>query len=741
MASVDDVDTQQAVGKFLRRQSVTPPADNQANTADEITAVLETIATSFLLYPQAALTIVMNAKNSFQQVVQADLSVIEFLLAALKDVENRDIPVTDTSDLVEAQTALIELDRLGRVNVELQAFGRYRAAIDRFLDEQLAPTLKRNGTKTLERTGNEAREDIFSILPQFAAAHTITAALLLALQNSVDDFRSVNLTNLVSSLTLTRVRDSLTRVRARIQAGTISKTTVAIELLSGAASLSSISDIGDLFDPTIQTGALPTNTNINARPEDVKATALSSAGPWTLGATPWNFVGSMDPLAPVPQAYSFVIPGSGASGRAYVSSEGLTATFNVPVNSRLYVHFTGSATTEFQIALTSGPAVTIATLISDIDTALGVHGDCIQNPNTFGFLIFGSALVTSIVIRTASSGAPSLVTDPSAHALLGFADNQASLPVNQFTAESLFAAIHNRLPSGTVAVEGNALRITSTLADSALSSLFFDDGAANSVQDNFGFTGTVEAQPSYLELVDDSTVQILEDLGVFVGSVVTVAEDPAIAGSTIRTLNNEAVTAIDGTRLFFGPGILLPRRSTTITVISPVVALSQTLVRDLEPFVGTFDEDVAKVQRILSPIISKPTKAQIGDARRVLEDVQTRLTALLDFLQTVVVRADRSQFSSVAANILSALEERGLDRAQELLSSGQFSVFFSLSSATASKSNRLLTAIEAVAIQDLPVSTLEVDIDDDQTPRGTNPDSNVLDGAEIDSSGSLVGDF
>lgn len=737
MASVDDVDTKQAVGKFLQRQSVTPQANNQANTADEITAVLETIATAFLLYPQAVLTIVMNAKNSLQQVVQADLSVVEFLLASLADVENRDIPVSDTSDLVEAQTALLELDRLGRINAELRAFSRYQEAIERFLDDQLAPTLRRNGTGTFERTGDEARQDIFAILPQFVAAHGIMATMLEALQKSIDDFRSVNLTNLVSTLTLSRVRDSLNRVKNRIESGTISKTTAAIELLAGAASLSSISSTGDLFDPTITEEG-----TVSAVVEDVKATAVSTNGPWTLGATPWKFAGTMDPLATVPQAFNFEIPGVGASGRAYISSEGLTATLNVPANSRLYIKLVGAATSEFEIALTTGPAVPIATLVSDIDTALGIHGDCIQNPGTFGFLIFGSGIVTSVVIRSGSSGAIGPVsTDPSAHTLLGFVVGQTSLPVNQFTADSLAAAIRNQLPSGVVTVEGAVVRITSELVDSDLSSISFNALAANAVQGSFGFLGSVESEPSFLELVDGGEIQSPTDLGVFIGSVVTMAEDPVIPGSETRTLNNEPITDIQGTQIFFDSGVSLPRRSQGLTVTSPIVSATQVLTRDLIPFVGSFDEDVKSVQRVLSPITSRPTKAQIGDARRVLEDIETRLGNLLAFLQTVVVRTDRSEFSSVASQILSSLEERGLDRAQELLSSGQFSVFFSLTSANASKSNRLLTAMETVAIQDLPVSTLEVDIDDDQKPRGTNPDSSVLDLAELDSSGALVTDF
>lgn len=743
MASVDDVDTLQAVGKFLQRQAITPKADNQANTADEIQAVLETVAMAFLLYPQAALTLIINAKNSLQQVVQADLSVIEFLLLALADVDNRDIPIKDSSDLVEAQTALVELDRLGRVDSELRAFGRYQAAVNRFLDDQLGPTLKRNGTGTFERTGEEARQDIFSILSQFTAAHTVMANLLTALAGSIDDFRSVNLTNLVSSTTIARVRSSLSRVKARIEAGTISKTTAAIELLSGAASLTSISNTGDLFDPVVQTGIAPPNTSIVMQPEDVKATVLSTEGPWSLGVGPWVFEGTMDPLGADPQDFAFEIPGPGAGGLAYVSSEDLTATFNVPVSGVLYLFLEGAASPEFEIALTSGGAVPIATLILDIDTALGADGSCIQNPSTLGFLIHGSSTaITSITVRAASTGSTGTYNlGTSQHALLGFVAYQSSLAIGTVTAESLDAAIHNQLPSGVVTVENARVRITSDLDDSAYSSILFSTASFSAVQESFGFSGTTESQPSYLELIDGEDVQIPDDIGVYIGSIVTTVEDPEIIGSEIRTLNNEAITDIQDTRIYFDASVPLPRRNTSlgIEIYPPIVSEAQRLVRDLATYVGTFDEDAARVQRILSSIVSKPTRAQIGDATRVIEEVQTRLEALQAFLGGIEVRTDRSQFATTAAQILSALEERGLDRAQELLSSGQFSMFFSLTSANSSKSNRLLTAMETVARQDLPVSTSEVDIDDDQRPRGTNPDSSVLAGVELEGAGSLAG--
>lgn len=739
MASVSDINVNQAVGKFLQRQSITPPADSTANTADEINAVLETIATAFLLYPQAALTLIMNAKNSLQQVVQADQSVVEFMLSALGDVNNQDVPITDSSDLVEAQTALVELDRLGRVDSSLQAFSRYQSAINRFLNVQLAPTLKRNSTGTFERTGDEARQDLFNILPQFVAAHGVMISLLKPLQNSINDFKSVNLTTIVSSTTISRVRSSLNRVKSRVDTGNISKTTTAIELLSGAASLTSISSTGDIFDPAIQTGSIPVNTNITMQPEDAKASALSTSGPWNLGAGPWNFIGTVDPQSTAPQPFNFEIPAALASGKVYVSSEGLGPTFNIPASGTLYVSVQDTSTTEFEAVVTSGSSVSLLTLVSDLDSLLSPSAGCIINPGTNGFVIVGSPTATSITIRSSATGASgAFSTNPSIHEILGFTAGQTSAPLGHFDAESLAAAIKNQLPGGVItSIEGDKVRITSSLASSALSSLFFNDSGTNEVQSIFGYSGIVEAQPSFFELVDGAIISP-NDVGVYIGSIITAEESPSIPNSSIRTLNNESITDIQGTRIFIDSNISIPRRNTSLEVTSTIVSTVQKLVQGLVSFSTLFDQDTAIIQRILSPIVSKPTQAQIGDARRAIQDVDTRLQSLLDFLTTFSIRPDQSQFASTASQILSSLEERGLDRAQDLLSSGQFSMFFALDSTNSSKSNRLLTAMENVANQDLPVSTLEVDIDDDVTPRGTNPDSNVLAGAELQGSGSLV---
>src|SRR5687767_4020134 len=112
MAKIDDIDTNASVRKYLERRVVVSQSEEGQDQADEIQAVLESVAITFLLHPQTALTFILLAKNQLQQVVQKDLDLLDFLLKALDDIDNPDTSSTDTSDLVEAQSALVELDRV-----------------------------------------------------------------------------------------------------------------------------------------------------------------------------------------------------------------------------------------------------------------------------------------------------------------------------------------------------------------------------------------------------------------------------------------------------------------------------------------------------------------------------------------------------------------------------------------------------------------------------------------------------
>ena len=781
MATVDDIDTKAVVEKFLRRELLTPKTDDSSDTGEEVQALLEAVANAFLLFPQSILPIILRAKNSLRQIADTDLQAIDFLIKAVGEVNNPDPTIEDTSDLVEAQTALLELDRLGRISEDLKAYGRYEAAVRRFMEDQLGPSLKRRARHEFERTGTEAREDVFTTLPNFLATHRVMADNLAYLSEAVSDFQSVDLNRMVSSKTILSIRNSLDILKSRVDSNTISLTVVAIELLGGSAAMKSITDNIEVYAPTIETGEVPTGRAIYLRPEAAPATMVSFDEPWkaTYPTDRWLVV-NVDPLES-PDVYILELPDTGVKNDSgdntfYVTSSATRAspTYDIPANSRLYVRVDGyggmgGCDGEWEVPITSGTR-TVAQILADLNdptNGLWFGGNQIATAAEFKsgsgrFIIYVNDVIgspTGLMVRSESSGLlpelspiptptvfPVVNTDPSVHVILGFSDNQTSLPAGQYSAESLKDSLEGRLLGASIEVEGSQLRITSD-SDSPTSSLLVGVHA-NGMENVIGFpTSLVESQPGYAEIVEGGVALDPASEGVFVGSVVTSVEDDLSNppyNSAIRTLNNEAVDSIVDTKMYFASSPLPRGEALSTSVYAPVVKAVQDLTVATSRLAGEFEEDFRSVEQSLIPVASKPTPAQINDALRSLNRVRDKLTnddedGLLDILDSIVVRPDRSQYSSLSDKIIKSLEERGLDRAIELISSGRFSDFFALTKNVASKSSRLMRAMEESMLNDVPVSFIEEDVDEDARPTGVNYDDVLLD-RELTTTGKLFKD-
>lgn len=736
MASTNEIDTKAAVRKFLEARTTIDREDGTVDSADEIQAVLESVALSFLLYPQAALSYVLIGKNVLQQVTTVDRDVIAFMRKAIDDIDNPDEPVTDLSDLVEAQTALVEVDRLGRISDDVRAYDRYTQAINRFLNNSLARSLKRHRRGEFERTGTEAKQDLFRVLSAFGPTHGTMMNRLGLLLDSVSNFKGVALTKIVSTKTLTRVRSSLKKVIQSLQQQTLSKTATAIELLSGASALSSISNSRGIYDPTIDTGSFPANRIITVSSEVVPAiaTGTSETVDFSGVSTPWVFETTINS-----DNYQVTLPYVGASGRAYVktSAETGSATFNIPANQDvLYVQFDGIAPVYPDVAMVksvtipSGPAVTIGSILSALNHVTNglVYGTAVElAPGSGRILIYGTAPVTRIVVRATVPGTFDGLGNYSdatlsAHSILGFSDDQESGDPTLFTPTELADLLSASIPTAEITVEDGELQIAS-VATSLLSSIEFDGVALEC-----GFEeGPYLSSPSYLELVEDGEAIDPASVGVFIGSVFSVSDAGSFPGKNLFA----PVVAIEGTQITFATDVPLPRcQETGVRVTSPLVFTVQSLLDRVRPFRASFDSDSRDLQRVLSPLLSKPTLAQINDAKRVLEDMQEKVEDLLDELSSTSVRDDRTEFGEVAKQITAALEERGLDRALELLQSGQFAEFFALTRVEASKGSRFLKASEEVGRNEFALTTIEQDLDDLE-PKGSTPDENLLPGEEL----------
>jgi hypothetical protein len=760
MATVDDIDTKTSVEKFLRRGVITSQADGASDTGEEIQELLDAIATTLLLFPQSLLPLLLRSKNLLRQVVDTDIQAIDFVINAIGDIQNPEHHVSDLSDLIEAKTALIELDKLGRSSPDLRAYTRYSGAVDRFLDQQLAPFLKRNAKKEFERSGSEAREDIATILPQLAATHSVMIDRLGSLQNSVADFRSVDLNAMVSSRTISEIRTSLDIIRARLENELISFTTAAIDLLAGAAALQSISSGNDVYDATIDTGVIPSARTISLRAELVAATVLSEDGPWDLNdvdAYAKKFTLYVDPVAhpsPNPPQTNLELPDTDVKDSSnqnthYVTSSesGASATYEIPVNGTLFMSVEGVS--EYEISLTSGTR-TVAQILAELNAALNPTAAAAEfKAGSNRFVIYvtdNSGAPTGIVIFPCSSGSAGAInTDPSVHSILGFGDFQTSLDEGVYDVDSLIDSLSGRISGVTLSKEGDKLRITSDLVEYN-SSLYLTALVANSAMEVFGFPleELVGSAPSYMELVEDGTGLIAEDEGVYLGGIVTATEDDVYSkaplSASVRTLNNAAITSVDETKLSFSQ-VLLPRGVIDVLIESPIVLAVQSLINKLTRFLGEFDDDMLDLQQVSSPIVSSPTPSQISDALRVLNDIRDKLTntentGLRDVLDSITLRRDREQYAFLADRIIQSLEERGLNRAADLLLEGKITEFFALTKNVSSDSSRFLRAMEEVISNDVPMSYIEQDIEDGERPIGDNEEDIV----EPVYSDELVGD-
>lgn len=101
------------------------------------------------------------------------------------------------------------------------------------------------------------------------------------------------------------------------------------------------------------------------------------------------------------------------------------------------------------------------------------------------------------------------------------------------------------------------------------------------------------------------------------------------------------------------------------------------------------------MKSILNPLISStPTNAQIGDARRFLNELIVKLNNLLSILNSYTLQSSLSSNETIAKEILYTLETRNLNNARSLLLSCKFTEFFNQDINEASTGLNVMTSIE-----------------------------------------------
>ena len=679
MTTVNDIDFGSLTKKFM-------PNDRTNE------GIINTIAQTLLLNPQVALSFILRAKNSLTQLVAKEVGFVNGMLQSLNYVNSLDFPIEDDRDLIAAQSALIELDRIG--NIDNQSFANYENSINNFLNTALK-RIKSGSKNKFAVSATEAKEDLFIGMSGFSLYHPQIIDLIYSIVHSIENFRKTDLSKRVSRNIISSVRTSVSDVRNSLNEN--SKIGTAIELLSGKAMINSIIGEIDILDPVIKSGVFPFNTNIKGKTEPIPATTISNSIPPPI--TNENLFKIYVDEGPL---QSIEYPASGVNSNVFVVSSLSSSVFDIPVGYKLYLKIGVEAPlnppqdiptsdpSTIWIALTPGIR-TFAEVASDIENGLSTL-DTLAVPTVYGhctefavggsncLLIYGVNHVTSIQVINNIRGLiipPYSAPYPSAHEILGFSLSQISDPEGIINLNTI-TRFCNLAISGISAQQKDDRLIIRSNNITPSSSLRFSTGLATTL----GFsTDITKSKPNFISLFNETIEVSASALDIHPGYRI------------LQGGNSYTVLSISGSELTVTPQ-LLPFSLSDILVYTDIENIINPLIKDLSSQ-DIFSTDVKNMKSILNPLISStPTNAQIGDARRFLNELIVKLNNLLSILNSYTLQSSLSSNETIAKEILYTLETRNLNNARSLLLSCKFTEFFNQDINEASTGLNVMTSIE-----------------------------------------------
>jgi len=424
----------------------------------------------------------------------------------------------------------------------------------------------------------------------------------------------------------------------------------------------------------------------------VAATTTTGQGPFSLGAAPWQLSLGVDRKAPV----TYELPVAGGSDRVFLLADPVATTLAIPANGKLYLEIENGGVSQVDVALTSGGAVALAALITDIDAALtgAGLGACQELGTTRQILILGAPGVTRIDVRlpAGSFAGPNYVPpDPDASLLLGFAALQKSPALGSLSVDHLKRFLSAVVPGVSLQIDNERLSISSA-STAPESHLTFGGG----LRPVFGLPSVASAEPNYLALRDAAGTPLpAAPLGVLPGGRL-VATETGLDGRSVNAL----IDRIDGEKLYFSTA--LPRGlGLAVKIVAPLPDRVPGYLSRIGAYRDGFVQEADKLRYAVSPLLAEPSRAQIADAKSIFDAIRVRLTALKAEAGSLEIREDQKGFARETGLLLSALDDRGLDLAADLLRQGRFGLFFAITREAASSGGRLLKAVEEVGRKDL----------------------------------------
>jgi hypothetical protein len=744
------------VSSLLSLTIAEPKTQGLPSSNIESAAVLESIATNLLVYPRTILYVAHLARQGLQAAAQAELTQIQTVLADVVNMGNPSYAITDTSDLTDAQTALLQIQDNQNVSVKNNSFSRLSASVNSFLSTQLAPNVKVPGATSLTVPAAEAGSALAADYASLQSMHSELLALLYALGVGVQNFAGSPISTIIGTAAAARVSADIQDIIDSIEednsgAGSSDFTN---RLIADKAVLQTLGTPVNYTLPKISTQqSLPVGYSIeavsNPAPISVAGTEdgpfsgfLSSGnltfqlttpglGTVTIVGNDTNVLQSLDnpaiygnavayPIDIPTNSYLFLTLTALSTLTGWTQQADLTWTQSTVGGGWQKNPASGLYTQTFQVDLPTGSAITLAQVLTAIQASVGGYNPwqastgtpfvAVQfaQPTTNQILIYASGTKYQSISIAAAYTEPvpqSALTEPGAittytnsfASQLGFSNADQGF-VNQVPSSQIVDALNAVLAGvATVSLSPATGSINLVTMSSYQGISLTLSGAWAAI---LGLSGSFQAQSSTISL--QGTVLGVETNPVSPQGLM----DP---GDVLVLPTGNATVASVGTTSFTITPALSTFQPGNITVTSALYLAWQVLNTNVQAQVAIFlnsgfasgtgrlDAAIAALAGAATPGTINAAKNYLNSMTTLIQGLATALTASGSLLPLGSAQTEMEN----SAGIVQTLTERGYDKALDYYMMCNVSGIFTMDYQTASYAGAFMTAAQAVSQNDV----------------------------------------
>jgi len=428
MAGYSSAEIEASVSKFVQStlkidRSPLGPVDADSKFNEVITLISSTM----IYDPNAVFYLLFLATNRLNVDVLAAISYLDDLLNAIDEMSKRTKDVTRTSLLGDAAASLLTVDQAltSKDALSNQAYGRYQAAVDRFIDVSLKGNIKTGSA--VVRPPQLARVAAKADLESLAVVYASLLGNTTQLQGALDEFNALNLPLLTVRDSVRKVRSDLQSLQVYFESSSYTKDEriaacrgAYLRMVSGRAVLDNYTTVEDPVEPRIISSASIVGSiapSISTGQVDPATVVGTTSGPWVIsGSKTLNIAADGDPAS----LYTLTEPPL-ASVRCYAAEP-----YDIVFGASDRLEIDGLP---FTVALTAGVGRTAAQIAANITTWMLAHypGQYSAAVLVEGGKNYVKVTKTTVGINSITMTAESVVDHDailSAYGLLGFYEGQ-----------------------------------------------------------------------------------------------------------------------------------------------------------------------------------------------------------------------------------------------------------------------------------------------------------------------------